>query len=84
MDRLRRSRLCWQAATGSHCAGQADRAGRLHHGLSLDLLTVVADVCTDLLILVQGRREFFGTLPQAQARYGVDDLEALFFQATGT
>jgi len=52
--------------------------------VSSHLLTVVADICTDLLILVRGRSRFFGTIPEARARYGVDDLEALFFEATGS
>ena len=52
--------------------------------VSSHLLTVVADVCTDLLILVHGERQFFGTLEEARATYGLDDVEALFFKATGT
>ncbi len=52
--------------------------------VSSHLLSVVADTCTDLLVLVQGRLRFFGTLDEARARYGIDDLESLFFEATGT
>ncbi|MEN0060677.1 MAG: ABC transporter ATP-binding protein [Myxococcota bacterium] len=52
--------------------------------VSSHLLTVVADISTDLLILVRGEAKFFGTIPEAQATYGLDDLESLFFKATGT
>ncbi len=52
--------------------------------VSSHLLGVVADMCTDLLVLVQGQVRFFGTLPEARAQYGTDDLESLFFEATGT
>lgn len=52
--------------------------------ISSHLLTVVADMCTDLLIVVKGAATFFGTIPEARATYGHDDLESLFFEATGT
>ncbi len=50
--------------------------------ISSHLLTVVADLCTDLLILVQGRRRFYGTVDEAREHYSSADLEELFFQAT--
>ncbi len=63
-------------------AEEADRGASVI--ISSHLLTVVADTCTDLLILVRGEARFFGTVAEAQARYGSDDLESLFFEATGT
>ena len=38
--------------------------------VSSHLLGMVADVCTDLLILVHGEARFFGTLDEARAQYG--------------
>ncbi len=54
--------------------------------VSSHLLSLIEDLCTDLLILHQGRRLFGGTLQEARARYpdleGEGSLEALFFKAT--
>ena len=54
--------------------------------ISSHLLSLVEDLCTDLLILHQGRRLFCGTLEEARARYpdleGESSLEAVFFKAT--
>ena len=54
--------------------------------ISSHLLSLVEDLCTDLLILHQGRRLFRGTLEEARARYpdleGESSLEAVFFKAT--
>ena len=56
--------------------------------ISSHLLSLVEDLCTDLLILHQGRRLFFGTMADARARYpeleGESSLEAIFFRATET
>jgi ABC-2 type transport system ATP-binding protein len=54
--------------------------------ISSHLLSLVEDLCTDLLILHQGRRLFCGTMAEARARYpdleGESSLESIFFKAT--
>lgn len=54
--------------------------------ISSHLLSLVEDLCTDLLILHHGRRLFCGTIDEARARYpdleGENSLEAVFFRAT--
>jgi len=54
--------------------------------ISSHLLSLVEDLCTDLLILHQGRRLFCGTMEEARTRYqdmeGDSSLEAVFFKAT--
>jgi ABC-2 type transport system ATP-binding protein len=54
--------------------------------ISSHLLSLVEDLCTDLLILHHGRRLFCGTMEGARARYpdleGESSLEAVFFRAT--
>ena len=54
--------------------------------ISSHLLSLVEDLCTDLLILHQGRRLFCGTMQEARIRYpdleGDGSLEAVFFRAT--
>jgi ABC-2 type transport system ATP-binding protein len=54
--------------------------------ISSHLLSLIEDLCTDLLILHRGRRLFGGTLEEARARYpdldGENSLEAIFFKAT--
>jgi ABC-2 type transport system ATP-binding protein len=50
--------------------------------ISSHLLTIVEDLCTDLLILVRGQARFFGPVEQARSQFDQADLEELFFQAT--
>lgn len=54
--------------------------------ISSHLLSLIEDLCTDLLILHHGRRLFCGTLEEAHSRYpdleGESSLEAIFFKAT--
>ena len=54
--------------------------------ISSHLLSLVEDLCTDLLILHKGRRLFCGTMQEAHACYpdleGENSLEAIFFKAT--
>jgi ABC-2 type transport system ATP-binding protein len=54
--------------------------------ISSHLLSLVEDLCTDLLIVHHGRRLFHGTLEAARSEYpgleGESSLEALFFKAT--
>lgn len=54
--------------------------------ISSHLLSLIEDLCTDLLILHQGRRLFCGTLEEARCSYpdleGENSLEAIFFKAT--
>lgn len=54
--------------------------------ISSHLLSLIEDLCTDLLILHQGKRLFWGTLDDARIRYpdleGESSLEAIFFKAT--
>ena len=54
--------------------------------ISSHLLSLIEDLCTDLLILHHGRRLFAGTMGEARARYpdleGEGSLEAVFFKAT--
>jgi ABC-2 type transport system ATP-binding protein len=50
--------------------------------ISSHLLTVVEDLCTDLLILVGGRPRFFGTVESARVAFSQERLEELFFTAT--
>jgi ABC-2 type transport system ATP-binding protein len=53
--------------------------------VSSHLLSLVEDLCTDLLILRQGRAVFFGPVAEAHARFGTLEgdasLEDLFFRA---
>ena len=55
--------------------------------ISSHLLSLVEDLCTDLLILHQGRRLFCGTMEEARTRYpdleGESSLEADFLQGHG-
>jgi ABC-2 type transport system ATP-binding protein len=54
--------------------------------VSSHLLSLVEDLCTDLLILDHGRRIFFGTVEQAKLAFpnvdGNASLEDMFFRAT--
>lgn len=54
--------------------------------ISSHLLSLIEDLCTDLLILHRGRRLFCGTTGEARTRYrdleGESSLEAVFFKAT--
>jgi len=54
--------------------------------ISSHLLSLVEDLCTDLLILHKGLQLFCGTREEARARYpdleGENSLEAIFFKAT--
>ena len=54
--------------------------------ISSHLLSLIEDLCTNLLILHQGRRLFCGTMEEARDRYpdleGENSLEAVFFKAT--
>jgi ABC-2 type transport system ATP-binding protein len=54
--------------------------------VSSHLLSLVEDLCTDLLIMHRGRSLFRGTMDEALARYpeleGENSLEAVFFKAT--
>ncbi|MCB9664720.1 MAG: ABC transporter ATP-binding protein [Alphaproteobacteria bacterium] len=50
--------------------------------LSSHLLSVVDDLCTDLLVLVEGRVRFFGPLEEARRALQGEKLEDLFFRAT--
>jgi ABC-2 type transport system ATP-binding protein len=59
---------------------EADRGAAVL--ISSHLLTVVEDLCTDLLILVGGRPRFFGTVDEARRQFSQDRLEELFFTAT--
>ncbi len=56
--------------------------------VSSHLLSLVEDLCTELLIMHQGRSLFKGTMEEAHARYpdleGENSLEAVFFKATET
>lgn len=52
--------------------------------LSSHLLSVVEDVCTDLLILVGGKRRWFGPIAEAREAFAGERLEDLFFRATET
>lgn len=52
--------------------------------VSSHLLSLVEDLCTDLLIVVRGRRVFFGPIEEARSRFSEERLEDLFFQATAT
>jgi len=56
--------------------------------ISSHLLSLVEDLCTDLLILHKGLRLFHGSLEEAHARYpdleGERSLESVFFKATET
>jgi ABC-2 type transport system ATP-binding protein len=56
--------------------------------VSSHLLSLVEDLCTELLIMHQGRSLFQGTMEEALARYpdleGENSLEAVFFKATAT
>jgi ABC-type uncharacterized transport system ATPase subunit len=49
------------------------------------LLSLVQDLCTDLLILQKGRCVFFGPVEEARARFGQvgegATLEEVFFRA---
>jgi len=52
--------------------------------VSSHLLSMVEDLCTHILILDQGQRRFFGSLPELRDTYATaDTLEEVFFQATG-
>jgi ABC-2 type transport system ATP-binding protein len=54
--------------------------------ISSHLLSLIEDLCTELLILHHGRRLFSGTMEEARTRYpdleGESSLEAIFFKAT--
>jgi ABC-2 type transport system ATP-binding protein len=54
--------------------------------ISSHLLSLVEDLCTDLLILHQGQRLFCGSMEEARTRYpgleGENSLEEIFFKAT--
>src|SRR5271168_328099 len=54
--------------------------------VSSHLLSLVEDLCTQLLILNKGRRLFYGSLDEARSQYaglqGVASLEDVFFRAT--
>ncbi len=56
--------------------------------ISSHLLSLVEDLCTDLLILHHGRRLFAGSMEEARTQYpdreGESSLEAVFFKATET
>jgi ABC-2 type transport system ATP-binding protein len=56
--------------------------------VSSHLLSLVEDLCTELLIMHRGRSLFKGTMEEALARYpdleGENSLEAVFFKATET
>jgi ABC-2 type transport system ATP-binding protein len=56
--------------------------------ISSHLLSLVEDLCTDLLILHRGRRLFCGAMEEARARYpgleGESSLEEIFFRVTGS
>jgi len=54
--------------------------------VSSHLLSLIEDLCTDLLILNRGRRIFFGPIEQARVEFpnvsGDASLEEMFFRAT--
>jgi ABC-2 type transport system ATP-binding protein len=54
--------------------------------ISSHLLSLVEDLCTNLLIMHKGKRLFFGTVNEARAQFGKENadasLEDLFFHAT--
>ena len=56
--------------------------------VSSHLLSLVEDLCTELLIMHRGRSLFKGTMEEAVAQYpdleGENSLEAVFFKATET
>ena len=56
--------------------------------VSSHLLSLVEDLCTELLIMHQGRSLFKGTMEEALAQFpdleGENSLEAVFFKATQT
>lgn len=52
--------------------------------VSSHLLSLVEDLCTDLLIVVRGKRVFFGPIDEARSQFSEHRLEDLFFQATAT
>ena len=52
--------------------------------VSSHLLSLVEDLCTDLLIVVRGKRVFFGPMEEARSQFSEHRLEDLFFQATST
>jgi ABC-2 type transport system ATP-binding protein len=54
--------------------------------ISSHLLSLVEDLCTDLLIMHHGQRLFFGSMAEARSQYpdlqGETSLEDIFFKAT--
>ena len=55
--------------------------------ISSHLLAMVEDICTDVLILHQGEKQFQGSLAELRTEYGTQDadgtLEEIFFTAIG-
>lgn len=55
--------------------------------VSSHLLAMVEDICTHVLVLQQGERQFFGTLDELKHRFADPNssltLEEIFFRATG-
>jgi len=54
--------------------------------VSSHLLAMVEDVCTEVLILADGRQKFWGSIAQLRSRFGGKEpdvsLESVFFKAT--
>lgn len=70
--------------TGTDDIGTDDsRSQRRSVIISSHLLAMIADVCTDVLVMADGRQRFFGTTDQMRQQYpGAATLEDAYFAAT--